>query len=102
MPGNERNKGSILARAVSYIQKLHEEASQNIDKWTFEKLITEQAIADLSAKMERSWAEKEAWKRVAREAGVDVDSVNLGLDPEPGEQEKEGEVDDMDKDKDRN
>ncbi|KAI9672111.1 MAG: basic helix-loop-helix protein [Alyxoria varia] len=79
VPGCEKNKGSILARAVQYIQKLQEDASQNIDKWTFEKLVTEQAIGDLSSKLQRAWQEKEAWKRVAREAGVEVDKVDLGI-----------------------
>lgn len=41
--------------------------------------MTEQAINDLSAKLSRAWAEKEAWKRLAAEAGVDVDSVDLGI-----------------------
>lgn len=82
VPGCEKNKGSILARAVQYIQKLQDDASQNIDKWTFEKLVTEQAIAEISGKLTRAWQEKEAWKRVAREAGVDVEAVDLRLDEE--------------------
>lgn len=69
----------MLQRAVQYIAKLQDEATSNIDKWTFEKLITEQAINDLSSKLARAWAEKEAWKRLAREAGVDVDAADLGL-----------------------
>ena len=80
VPGCEKNKGSILARAVQYITKLQDDASQNIDKWTFEKLVTEQAIAEISGKLTRAWQEKEAWKRVAREADVDVDNVDLKLD----------------------
>lgn len=79
MPNCEKNKGAVLQRAVQYIAKLQDEATQNIDKWTFEKLVTEQAINDLSSKLGRAWTEKEAWKRLAREAGVDVDNVDLGL-----------------------
>ena len=75
VPGCEKNKGSILQRAVQYIQKLQDDAQANIDKWTFEKLVTEQAINDLSGKLERSQREKEAWRAAADEAGVDVDSV---------------------------
>ena len=82
VPGCEKNKGSILARAVQYIQKLQDDASRNIDKWTFEKLVTEQAISDITTKLNRSWAEKEAWKRVAREAGVEVEKVDLDVGAE--------------------
>jgi len=84
VPGSEKNKGAILSRAVSYIQKLLDDNNQNIDKWTFEKLITEQAINDLSAKLTRAWNEKEFWKRAARDAGVNMDAAlaNLGLELE--------------------
>lgn len=74
---------------MQYINQLRDEASQNIDKWTFEKLVTEQALNDLSSKLQRAWAEKEAWIKLAKEAGVDVDNVDLGLEPE----DKDDEVD---------
>lgn len=89
MPGCEKakeNKGTVVSRAVAYIAKLHDEASQNIDKWTFEKLVTEQAISDLSSKLHRAWKEKEAWKKLAKEAGVDVDNVILTLAPDNEDQ----------------
>lgn len=89
VPNCEKNKGSILASTVSYIAKLHGEASQNIDKWTFEKLVTEQAINDLSGKLRRAWEEKEAWKRVAGEHGVDLDNVDLQLDDDDEEDDKD-------------
>lgn len=83
MPGCEKNKGSILSRAVQYITKLQDDANTNIDKWTFEKLVTEQAINEISEKLTRTYHEKEAWKRIAREAGVDVDNVDLGINIAP-------------------
>lgn len=58
---------------------MQDDANQNINKWTFEKLITEQAINDLSNKLTRGWNEKEFWKRVAREAGVDMDAAIANL-----------------------
>lgn len=77
MPGCEKNKGSILGRAVQFITQLKENETQNIEKWTLEKLLTEQAIAELSgsvdklkAECQRAWSECEAWKKAAREAGV--------------------------------
>ena len=72
VPGCEKNKGSILARAVQYIQQLKENESHNIEKWTLEKLLTDQAMAELQQtneklklELERAWREAEAWKKTA-------------------------------------
>lgn len=77
VPGCEKNKGSILQRAVQFITQLKENESQNIEKWTLEKLLTEQAITELSAscekfkaEMQRAWDECEAYKRACRNAGI--------------------------------
>ncbi|KAM3423388.1 hypothetical protein BST61_g821 [Cercospora zeina] len=89
VPGCEKNKGSILARAVQFITQLKENETQNIEKWTLEKLLTEQAIAELSsscdklkAECQRAWAECEQWKKAAQSAGVSIDvddeDVNAG------------------------
>ena len=82
VPGCEKNKGSILQRAVQFITQLKENEAQNIEKWTLEKLLTEQAIAELSAscdklkaECQRAWTEVETWKKAAADAGVDVKSV---------------------------
>lgn len=78
VPGCEKNKGSILARAVQYIQQLKENESHNIEKWTLEKLLTDQAMAELQTnneklklELERAWRECEAWKKTASAAGED-------------------------------
>lgn len=77
MPGCEKNKGQILSRAVSFITQLKDNETQNIEKWTLEKLLAEQAIAELSASCDRlkhdaqrAQTEGEAWKRAAQRAGV--------------------------------
>ncbi|KAK0722498.1 hypothetical protein B0T26DRAFT_644238 [Lasiosphaeria miniovina] len=77
VPGCEKNKGSILQRAVSFITQLKENETQNIEKWTLEKLLTEQAIAELSQsndklkhECERLYRELEAYKRMAQTAGL--------------------------------
>lgn len=77
VPGCEKNKGSILQRAVSFITQLKENEAQNIEKWTLEKLLTEQAIAELSAsndklkaECERAWREVETWKKTCQSAGL--------------------------------
>lgn len=59
VPGCEKNKGSILQRAVVFITQLKENETQNIEKWTLEKLLTEQAIAELSASNDKLKAEIE-------------------------------------------
>ncbi|KAK9456923.1 hypothetical protein V1511DRAFT_495683 [Dipodascopsis uninucleata] len=77
VPGCEKNKGSILQRAVQYIQQLKENEASNIEKWTLEKLLTEQAIAELSAsneklkaEVDRAWREADAWKKTCASAGI--------------------------------
>ncbi|KAG5913823.1 hypothetical protein E4U42_000867 [Claviceps africana] len=78
VPGCEKNKGSILQRACNFISQLKENEQQNIEKWTLEKLLTEQAITELSAsndklkqECERVYRELERWKRVAQNAGLE-------------------------------
>lgn len=77
VPGCEKNKGSILQRAVQFITQLKENEQQNIEKWTLEKLLTEQAIAELSAsndklkqECDRIYRELETWKKAAQSAGL--------------------------------
>ncbi|KAF8244769.1 hypothetical protein K440DRAFT_635835 [Wilcoxina mikolae CBS 423.85] len=81
VPGCEKNKGSILQRAVQYIQQLKENEAQNIEKWTLEKLLTEQAIQQLSQnneklqkECERAWREAETWKKSCLQAGATRES----------------------------
>lgn len=62
----EKAKGAILSRAVSYIHHLKENEARNIEKWTLEKLLMDQAMGDLQAQLEemkRMWEEE----RVARQ-----------------------------------
>ena len=53
VPNCDKNKGSILQRAVQYIGQLKDNEAQNIEKWTLEKLLLDQAINELSASAER-------------------------------------------------
>ncbi|KAH9900622.1 hypothetical protein F4778DRAFT_782149 [Xylariomycetidae sp. FL2044] len=77
VPGCEKNKGSILQRAVAFITQLKENEAQNIERWTLEKLLTEQAIQELSTsndklkqECERAYRELSTWKQVAQSAGL--------------------------------
>ena len=87
VPNCEKNKGSILQKAVAFIQQLKENESQNIEKWTLEKLLTEQAIAELSQsndklkqECERLYRELETWKKVAQNAGLQPQKEESGAD----------------------
>jgi bHLH factor len=77
VPGCEKNKGSILQRAVAFITQLKENEQQNIEKWTLESLLTRQAITELSetndklkSECERLYREVETWKKAAQNAGA--------------------------------
>ncbi|KAI6954658.1 hypothetical protein KC332_g18667 [Hortaea werneckii] len=91
VPGCEKNKGSILARAVQFITQLKENETQNIEKWTLEKMVTEQSITVLSSscdklktECQRAWTECEQWKKAAQKAGVSIE-------PQDSKGEGEGE-----------
>jgi hypothetical protein len=82
VPGCEKNKGSILQRAVQFITQLKENEQQNIEKWTLEKLLTEQAITELSASCEkfknecqRAWDECQIYKRACENNGILPDEI---------------------------
>ncbi|KAI9482963.1 MAG: hypothetical protein EXX96DRAFT_556300 [Benjaminiella poitrasii] len=52
VPGCEKNKGSILQRAAAYIRQLKESEGSTLEKWTLEKLLTDQAINELNRQVE--------------------------------------------------
>lgn len=54
----EKAKGAILSRAVQYIHHLKENEARNIEKWTLEKLLMDQAMGDLQTQLEEL---KKAW-----------------------------------------
>lgn len=91
VPNCEKNKGSILQRAVQYITQIKDNEAQSIEKWTLEKLLTEQAISELSATNDKLKAEIEQrksesesmrrefqiWKRVAQNAGLEPSKEDI-------------------------
>jgi len=48
----EKAKGAILSRAVQYIHHLKENEARNIEKWTLEKLLMDQAMGDLQNQLD--------------------------------------------------
>ncbi|KAH9878701.1 hypothetical protein IAQ61_001974 [Plenodomus lingam] len=97
VPGCEKNKGSILQRAVQFITQLKENEQQNIEKWTLEKLLTEQAITELStscdkfkADCQRAWDECQIYKRACENNGIVPDEIKERQ--ENGEQSGQGQL----------
>jgi hypothetical protein len=85
VPGAEKNKGSILARAVQYIQQLKEKEASNIEKWTLEKLLSDQVLAEVQgdvAELKRLLSEREDECRSLREDANRL-RAELGRPPLP-------------------
>lgn len=60
---SDKAKGAILSRAVTYIRQLKENETRNIEKWTLEKLLMDQAMGELQATIDetrRRWDEERA------------------------------------------
>ncbi|KAI7857279.1 hypothetical protein BDC45DRAFT_28812 [Circinella umbellata] len=57
IPGNEKNKGQILQRAAVHIRTLKEQQAEALEKWTLEKLLTDQAMNELSRQVDALKAE---------------------------------------------
>lgn len=77
LPVKESSKATILARAAEYIQKLKETESANIDKWTLQKLLSEQNQSRLTSANERlqdelgkAYKEVEELKQKLKQTGV--------------------------------
>lgn len=70
---NEKNKGSILSNAVAYISKLISEKDALADKWASEKVVVDESIREFMRRLEHMHQVAEAWKGLAKSAGVDVD-----------------------------
>ncbi|CDK30024.1 unnamed protein product [Kuraishia capsulata CBS 1993] len=70
LPRQDTNKAQVLGRAVEYIKQLKETENSNIEKWTLEKLITDQAVSELATsndklkvELEKAYRENESLKR---------------------------------------
>ena len=60
---SEKNKGAILHKAAQYIEQLKQNEAINIERWTLEKLLCDQSIAELQQKCDHLQKEHDrAWK----------------------------------------
>jgi hypothetical protein len=78
VPGCEKNKGSILNRAAVYIRQLKETEAATLEKWTLEKLLTDQAINELNRQVEVFKTELERVKLENNYLKRELDSVTNG------------------------
>lgn len=81
VPECEKQKSQILQRAYEYILKLKANESTNMEKFALEKLLTEQAIAELTnsnnrlrTEIQNAWRDVEHWKHVCLKHGIDIQS----------------------------
>lgn len=98
VPGCEKNKGSILARAVQYIQQLREAEASNVEKWTLEKLLADQACAELSGQLDQAKQEMDALRHeieIARLEKLGLRSENASLRKQIGNDSSEIVDDDI-------
>ncbi|KAL9596115.1 MAG: hypothetical protein Q9219_006014 [cf. Caloplaca sp. 3 TL-2023] len=85
VPGCEKNKGSILQRAVEYITQLKDNEDRAIEKYTQDKMLMEGVVNELttsvnSLKNELDRANRNAamWRKLAVDAGLDGKSGGDG------------------------
>lgn len=94
----EKSKGAILSRAVQYIHHLKENEARNIEKWTLEKLLMDQAMGDLQSQLEevRKLWEDERATRQRLEMEVDQTRGKNGAGSDDAKRKAEGSDSDRD------
>lgn len=82
VPGCEKNKGSILQRAISYITELAaKERSWNTERATVDVAIKElsERNTKIKASLDLAWAESNKWQKRCRDAGLHFDDYDLDV-----------------------
>ncbi|SCV00164.1 LAMI_0G03290g1_1 [Lachancea mirantina] len=87
LPVKESSKATVLARAAEYIQKLRDTENANIEKWTLQKLLSEQQVSTLTKANEtmqlelgNAFKQIDILKRQLKNAGVPLDPEISGLE----------------------
>jgi transcriptional regulator CBF1 len=82
VPGCEKNKGSILQRAVSYITEL----TTKERSWNNERATIDVAIKELSERnnkmkvsVDQAWKERDKWMKRCRDAGLEFEDYDLDV-----------------------
>ncbi|PWN46542.1 hypothetical protein IE53DRAFT_391283, partial [Violaceomyces palustris] len=74
------NKGSIIVAAVRYIQDLKNNEASNIEKWTLEKLLMDQAMNDLTAQLDEIRREND---KLRAQLGIEARDEEQAAPPPP-------------------
>ncbi|KAJ9478883.1 Centromere-binding protein 1 [Pseudozyma hubeiensis] len=69
------NKGAIIHAAVRYIQDLKHNEASNIEKWTLEKLLMDQAMGDLTAQLDEATQQVERLRQELEERYAQQDKA---------------------------
>lgn len=80
------NKGDVIYRAAQYIRDLKTNEASNIEKWTLEKLLMDQAMNDYGAQLDASRREVE---RLRERFGKEADEVPRAEEINWGQQQHE-------------
>jgi bHLH factor len=83
VPGNEKAKGSILQRAIAYIQKLQEDAKEMEARWDTANMTTNHALAEISTQNAKLKGEVNRrgevalkWIQRCRDAGLEFNDYD--------------------------
>ena len=69
------NKGIVIQKAAQYIQDLKHNEASNIEKWTLEKLLMDQAMGDLGSQLDEVRRENAALRAVLANKGVQEEEI---------------------------
>jgi transcriptional regulator CBF1 len=75
----EKAKGAILSRAVQYIHHLKENEARNIEKWTLEKLLMDQAMGDLQTQLEEIKRFYEEERNIRQRLENEIQGLRSGM-----------------------
>nr|CDI55416.1 related to centromere binding factor 1 [Melanopsichium pennsylvanicum 4] len=71
------NKGAIIHAAVRYIQDLKHNEASNIEKWTLEKLLMDQAMGDLTSQLDEARVEVDRLRTELNQRFAETESGDL-------------------------
>lgn len=82
LPAQSTNKSQIIKRAAEYIRRLKANENANIEKWTLEKLITDQAVNELAnsneklkSELEKAYREIECLKKETNQKDGEINQL---------------------------
>lgn len=90
VPTTHTNKAQIIRKASEFIKKLKEKEENLVNKWTLEKIITDQAINELANSNEKLKSELEKAYREIEHRKNAFDNLTSMLEKQPNSDEVQG------------